>query len=134
LGHPMVYFKWRALIYKYSSQPGFKAAIMLEELKEAYGIDYTAQLINIFQGVQKEPWFIEINPNGCIPVIVDHDNGGFPVMESTAILNYLAKTYDFGHRFHFEDPLEACTAEQWIIWHTSGIGELSCSYRLVQIY
>jgi glutathione S-transferase len=94
----------------------------LEELKEAYGIDYTAQAIDIFQGVQKEPWFVELNPNGCIPVIVDRDKDAFPVMESTAILSYLVRTYDTGYKFHFQDPLEACVAEQWMIWQAAGIG------------
>jgi hypothetical protein len=60
---------------------GWKASIMLEELKEAYGKDYTWQGINISTNVQKEPWFTKLGPNGRIPVIVDHDQGGFPVQE-----------------------------------------------------
>jgi len=34
---------------------GHKASIILEELKEAYGKDYTWQSINIMQNIQKEP-------------------------------------------------------------------------------
>lgn len=60
---------------------GWKANIILEELKEAYGKEYTWQGINIGQNVQKEPWFTELGPNGRIPVIVDHDQGGFAVQE-----------------------------------------------------
>jgi glutathione S-transferase len=60
---------------------GWKASIMLEELKEAYGKDYTWQGINISTNVQKEPWFTKLGPNGRIPVIVDHDQGGFAVQE-----------------------------------------------------
>jgi len=60
---------------------GWKASIILEELKEAYGKDYTFQGINISQNVQKEEWFTKLCPNGRIPVIVDHDQGGFAVME-----------------------------------------------------
>jgi glutathione S-transferase len=60
---------------------GWKASIILEELKEAYGKDYTWQPINISQNIQKEEWFTKLGPNGRIPVIVDHDKGGFAVQE-----------------------------------------------------
>ena len=60
---------------------GWKASIILEELKEAYGKEYTFQAINISQNIQKEEWFTKLCPNGRIPVIVDHDQGGFAVME-----------------------------------------------------
>lgn len=60
---------------------GWKASIILEELKEAYGKDYTWQAINISQNIQKEEWFTKLGPNGRIPVIVDHDKGGFAVQE-----------------------------------------------------
>lgn len=45
------------------------------------GQDYTYQSINIGQNIQKEPWFTKLGPNGRIPVIVDHDQGGFAVQE-----------------------------------------------------
>jgi glutathione S-transferase len=96
---------------------------MLEELKEAYGMEYSSQTINIMANVQKEPWFIKLGPNGRIPVIVDHDKGGFAVMETLAILYYLARHYDPEHKFFFEDPLEISTADQWLAWTHGGLGE-----------
>jgi glutathione S-transferase len=60
---------------------GWKASIILEELKDAYGKDFTWQSINISQNIQKEEWFTKLGPNGRIPVIVDHDQGGFAVQE-----------------------------------------------------
>ena len=68
---------------------GTKASILLEELKQAYGMGYTYQSIDIFQNVQKEPWYTAFAPNGRIPVIIDHDKGGHAVMEGITILNYL---------------------------------------------
>lgn len=59
---------------------GFKASIILEEIKEAYGTDYVWQSISIMENIQKEPWFTEHGPNGRIPVLIDHDKG-ISVME-----------------------------------------------------
>ena len=57
---------------------GWKASITLEEL----GVEYSVRHIEMQKKEQKEPWFLKLNPNGRIPVIVDHDNGGFAVFES----------------------------------------------------
>ena len=72
---------------------------MLEELKAAYGKQYTFQLIHIGEGVQKDTWFTELGPNGRIPVLVDHDNDSIALMEGQVILQYLARKYDPGE-FH----------------------------------
>lgn len=70
---------------------GHKASIILEELKEAYGIDYVYQSINIMENIQKEDWFTRLGPNGRIPVLVDHDKGGLAIQEGSAILAYLTR-------------------------------------------
>ena len=48
---------------------------MLEELKAAYGTEYTLQPIHLPKAIQKQPWYLKINPAGKIPALVDHDNG-----------------------------------------------------------
>ncbi|KAL6711506.1 hypothetical protein ACN47E_004440 [Coniothyrium glycines] len=103
---------------------GWKASIILEELKEAYGKDYTWQAINISQNIQKEEWFTKLGPNGRIPVIVDHDQGGFAVQEGLAILAYLTRHYDPEHKFSFTDPLDVSRAEQWMAWQHGGLGPM----------
>jgi glutathione S-transferase len=104
---------------------GHKVSVFLEELKEAYGKDYTVQSINIFDKnikTQKEPWFTAINPNGRIPAIVDHDRGGFAVFETTAILTYLARHYDPEHKFSFPaDSDDYSVSEQWLAWNQGGL-------------
>ena len=118
---------------------------MLEELKQAYGKGYTLQPINIFEGVQKDKWFTELSPNGRIPVLVDHDNGGLAIMEGQAILQYLVKKYDRGtssperpsrsseqwltekldHKFGFSDENEYYLCEQWTGFAQSHLGPYS---------
>ncbi|KAJ2967245.1 hypothetical protein NUW58_g10498 [Xylaria curta] len=48
---------------------GYKVSILLEELKEAYGKEYTWQSINIGKNTQKEPWFVAAGANGRIPYV-----------------------------------------------------------------
>jgi len=103
---------------------GWKASIILEELKEAYGKDYTWQGINIGQNIQKEPWFTKLGPNGRIPVIVDHDKGGFAVQEGLSILTYLTRHYDPEHKLSFTDDLDISRAEQWMAWQHGGLGPM----------
>lgn len=93
---------------------GHKASIILEEIKEAYGTDYVFQSISIMENIQKEPWFTKLGPNGRIPVLVDHDNGGLAIMEGAAILSYLTRKYDPEHKFSFTEDPELSQCEQWV--------------------
>ena len=60
---------------------------MLEEL----GVEYSVHHMQLSDLEQKEPWYLKLNPNGRIPVIVDHDNHDYVVFESGAIL-YIWRT------------------------------------------
>lgn len=75
--------------------------------------------IDITKGTQKEPWFIKLNPNGRIPVIIDHNRNDFVVFESAAILLYLQQHYDKENKFGFDkdtDPDNWSEMLQWIFF------------------
>jgi len=74
-------------LYTSATPNGWKASIALEELE----FDYSVHHIHMDKQEQKEPWYLQLNPNGRIPTIVDHDNDDFVVFESGAILMYLAE-------------------------------------------
>ncbi|KAI2628286.1 glutathione S-transferase [Xylaria nigripes] len=104
---------------------GFKASIMLEELKGAYGKDFTWQSVNIMKNTQKAPWFTAIGANGRIPAIVDHDRNDFAVFEGLAILGYLTRRYDPEHKFSFPvGSNEYDEAEIWMAWQHGGLGPM----------
>ena len=56
-------------LYTSPTPNGWKAAMVLEEL----ALDYTVKYIDLAVGDQHKPSFVAMNPNGRIPVIVDHD-------------------------------------------------------------
>ncbi|MCJ1425022.1 hypothetical protein MMC29_002910 [Sticta canariensis] len=105
-----------------STPNGQKVQILLEELKDVYKITWTTTLINIMTNEQKKDWFLRLNPNGRIPVIVDNDQSPpFTVMETSAELLYLLKLADKEDKFGFTDEFERNQCLQWLFfWHGSG--------------
>lgn len=107
---------------------GYKASIILEELKEAYGDKapkFVWQAVNIMKNTQKQEWFTRICPNGRIPAIVDHDRGDFAVFEGLPILTYLTKHYDPDNKVSFAyDSDDYSVAEQWMAWQHGGVGPM----------
>nr|POE63492.1 disulfide-bond oxidoreductase yfcg [Quercus suber] len=45
---------------------GQAVQIFLEELKDAYGLEWSTTLINIMENTQKEEWFLRLDPNGQV--------------------------------------------------------------------
>ena len=76
--------------YTAGTPNGYKVSIALEELE----LDYELHSIDLAADEQKLPAFLQINPNGRIPAIVDRDEDDFAVFEPGAILIYLADKTD----------------------------------------
>lgn len=77
-------------LYAAGTSNGMRARIALEEC----GLEYTFHPIDFARGDNKTPEYLALNPNGQIPVIVDHDGpGGKKVVlsQSMAILVYCAE-------------------------------------------
>jgi glutathione S-transferase len=96
---------------------GWKASITLEEL----GLPYKVRRIDFSKKEQKEPWYLKINPNGRIPTIVDHGNGGFAVFESGALMIYLAEK---AGRLLPADVKGRSLVIQWLMFQMGGIGPM----------
>ena len=101
---------------------GHKVTILLEELD----LPYRLIAYDMLQGDQLKPAFRQINPNGRLPAIVDHEpiDGGAPfaVFESGAILLYLSEKA--GGAFMPADPRRRSLAQQWLMWQMSGLGPM----------
>ena len=96
---------------------GWKVSVALEELD----LPYTVRRIDLGKLEQKEDWFLTINPNGRIPVIVDHDNGDFAVFESGAILIYLAEKTG---KLLPTDTKARSRVMQWLMFQMGGVGPM----------
>ena len=104
-------------LYTAATPNGRKATIMLEECE----LPYEATWFDLGELTQKEPWFLEINPNGRVPAIIDREEEDFTVFESGAILIYLAEKTG---RFLPADHKTRSTAIQWLMFQMSGIGPM----------
>jgi len=104
-------------LYTSTTPNGHKASIMLEEC----GIDYEFTYVRLGELQQKEDWFLDMNPNGRIPVIVDADNDDFVVFESGAILTYLAEKSGL---FLPTDIKKRSEVIQWLMFQMGGIGPM----------
>ena len=116
------------LVYYTARTPnGIKPTLLLEEL----GIKYKVEGIDIMKNTQKEPWFLEINPNGRIPALKD---GDMRIFESGAIMLYLHDHYDPEKKFGYENgsPLYY-EMLSWLMFQMGGIGPMQglSSYCLI---
>ncbi len=108
-------------LYTAATPNGRKASIMLEEC----ALDYNVHPVALDEGEQKQDWYLQINPNGRIPTIVDHDNHDFAVFESGAILIYLAeKTRQFLPLYTSENPKGRSLVIQWLMFQMGGLGPM----------
>ena len=85
--------------------------------------------IDISTNVQKEPWFIKLNPNGRIPTLVDRKRNNFVVFETAAILLYLQQHYDKDNKFGFDPATQAddySVALQWIFFAVCTCSKNEC--------
>ncbi|KAL1901073.1 Glutathione S-transferase 2 [Sporothrix stenoceras] len=118
-----------------------KIAILLEEL----GLDYEMRLVDVTKAEQKEPWYLEINPNGRVPALTDilPDGKELKLFESGSIMQYLVDRYDKNHKqvtsraspivllltylpsvSYPAGTLENYRTASWLYFQTSGVGPM----------
>jgi GST-like protein len=97
---------------------GWKISIMWEELK-GLGIalpDLKVQTVDIGSGEQFSERFTAINPNQKIPALI---HGNQCLMESCAILQFLAETYPSSLLPLSEQKWDVL---QWVYWQAANLG------------
>ncbi|RHZ48642.1 glutathione S-transferase family protein [Aspergillus thermomutatus] len=110
-------------LYTAQTPNGIKISIALEEL----GLPYKVEKIEISKNTQKEPWFLEINPNGRIPALTDTFTDGQKIrlFESGSILTYLAEQYDKDHKISYpRGTREYYETISWLYFQNAGVGPM----------
>ncbi|PHH60605.1 hypothetical protein CDD81_1432 [Ophiocordyceps australis] len=110
-------------LYTVNTPNGIKVSILLAEL----GLDYKLRPIKLMENEQKEPWYLEINPNGRIPALTDKlpDGQAMRAFESGAALEYLVDRYDKEHRLSYpRDTPEHWEVASWLMWQMGGLGPM----------
>ena len=97
--------------------PGSRADRSLWAIEET-GIDYEHVKTN-FGEESKADEYLEINPNGRIPALID---GDLKLFESMAINLYLTKQY--ARDLYPTNPNDEAKANQWSVWAISEIEPL----------
>ena len=100
---------------------GHKVSIALEELE----IPYQYRAISLDKREQKSESFLALNPNGRIPVIIDHaplfQSEPYVVFESGAILIYLAEK---SGKLLPSEPSNKYKVMQWLMFQMGGLGPM----------
>ncbi len=104
-------------LYTASTPNGHKVSVTLEEL----GMAYDVHAIDMMANQQKEAWFLKLNPNGRIPVIVDRSEDDFVVFESGAIMVYLA---EHAGRLLPTSTKGRSRVMQWLMFQMGGTGPM----------
>ncbi|KAL8397057.1 hypothetical protein RB594_003959 [Gaeumannomyces avenae] len=110
-------------LYTTGTPNGIKVSMLLEEL----GLEYKVTAIDISKDMQKEPWFLEINPNGRIPAATDTlpDGSTINLFESGSIMQYLVDRYDPEHKVSYpHGSKEYYEVNNWLFWQMAGLGPM----------
>jgi glutathione S-transferase len=95
-------------LYEFAPTRSIRARWTLQEL----GVDFEPITVNLVAGEHHRPEFLEINPAGKVPVLID---GDLVLTESIAIVVYLAEKY--GDRgFLPTDPLQRAELNRWLLF------------------
>ncbi|KAL5606842.1 hypothetical protein BROUX41_003219 [Berkeleyomyces rouxiae] len=110
-------------VYTTNTPNGVKVTMLLEELN----LEYKVTHIDIMANGSKEPWFLEINPNGRIPALTDTFTDGKPIrlFESASIMQYLVERYDTEHKLSYpRGSREEWEVNNWVFWQMGGLGPM----------
>lgn len=86
--------------------------------------------VNPLKGEQKTEAFLNINPNGKIPALVD---GDLKLFESNAILCYLAAKHGPSELLP-SDPAGRAKVDQWLFWQSAHLSQAMGKIMFERIY
>ncbi|KFB53518.1 AGAP004378-PA-like protein [Anopheles sinensis] len=93
---------------------------------KALGLHLNLKEVNLLAGEHLKPEFLKINPQHCIPTLVDND---FVLWESRAILTYLCEKYGKNDGLYPRDPKKRAVVNQRLYFDMGTLyGRFSAAY------
>ena len=77
----------------------------------------------------QSPEYLQLNPNGQIPVVID---GDLVLWQSNSIIRYLANAYDKEHQLYPTQAKERFFVDQWIDWQAIELNN-SWTYTIMSL-
>ena len=112
-------------LYTDQSPHAWKASVALEELELPYELHH----VRMARREQKRPEYLAISPAGVVPAIVDGEAGDLAVIESGAILIYLAEKTG---RLLPREARARSEVIQWLMFHTANVGPIQGAADVLQ--
>lgn len=100
--------------------PGSPNCRKVEAVVRELSSDIAIEVVDFASGGHKRPAYLEKNPNGLVPTLVD---GDLRLWESTAIMQYLADKHGDTSLFP-RDPAQRADVVRWQCWELAHFGRL----------
>jgi glutathione S-transferase len=94
------------------SHPASPNCVAVLAVARRLGNELDIQHVDLFNGEQRTPEFLAMNPNGLVPVLWDN---GFVLWETLAILEYLG-SIETRHLLFPDDPQQRVHVSRWMAW------------------
>ncbi|XP_053668548.1 glutathione S-transferase 1 [Anopheles marshallii] len=117
--------------------PGSAPCRAVQMTAAAVGVELNLKLTNLMAGEHMKPEFLKLNPQHCIPTLVDED--GFVLWESRAIQIYLVEKYcahdeTLAERLYPQDPRRRAVVHQRLFFDVAVLYQRFAEYYYPQIF
>lgn len=114
-------------LHYHPSDASLMPHIFLEEL----GVPFQLLLVDRSRNAQRSAAYLQLNPNGLIPVLVD---GDAVVYETPAILLHLADTHPHSALMPALGTPERANAYKWLVWLSNTVQTTLVQYFYAERY
>lgn len=101
-------------LHYFPGNASFIPHLLLEEI----GVPFELCYVDRSKSAHKAPEYLELNPNGQIPVFVD---GDLVLYETAAICLYLVDTYPAAGLAPAHGTVERAHFNKWLVWFTNSV-------------
>ncbi len=101
-------------LHYYPGNASMTPHLLLEEL----GVPFELKLVDRANQAHKSPEFLQLNPNGLIPVLVD---GDLVLYETAAIVLHLCDTHPAAQLAPAVGSIERAQFYKWLVWLSASL-------------